>query len=87
MAASAPSIDDIRAEAQAIQSEVNANPVSAADKAAIVSHAQKLLGLLDKLQPHLNQAQAAFGGQEQTMQTLTDLKNKLQRIIAAYSGK
>lgn len=78
-------IADIQAKAQALAEKVAANPVTASDKKAIVSHAKELDTLVGHLIPHINTAQVAFGGQEEAINQATQLQNKLRKVIAAYS--
>lgn len=79
------SLEHIVAEAKGLQEAIQGQGVNAANPKEIVASATKLLGVLDKLQPHINQAQSAFGGQEPVVNQANDLRNKLNRVIASYS--
>lgn len=41
---------------------------------------------IDALLPHLNKAHTAFGGLEDQLATLTDLKNKVAKARAIYGA-
>ena len=84
--AQAPSLADIAATAQTLFAEIQAKGVNVADKAEIVGTAKKLLQLLDQVQPHINQAQSAFGGQEAVIEQANMLRNKVNKVIATYGG-
>lgn len=84
--ANLPTLADIASEAANIASEIQGKGVDIANKAEIVASVTKLLGVLDKVQPHINQAQQAFGGQEATIAQANDLRNTLNRIKATYSA-
>lgn len=75
----------IKTQAEQIFSDIQAKGVNVADKKEIVKHAKSLLVLLDSLQPHINTAQSAFGNQTGVMNASNELRNKLNRIVAAYS--
>ena len=81
----APTLADITEKAQALQSEIETRGVNASDHKQIVTDAKALLALLDQLQPHINRAQTAFGGQEAAVSQINSLRNKLNQVIAAYS--
>lgn len=78
-------LEQLTSQAKSLQAEIEQKGVNAANPKDIVSKAKALLGLLDQVQPHLNKAQNAFGGQETLIQQANDLRNKLNRVIASYS--
>lgn len=86
MATAQPTIAEIVAQAQALQAEIATQGVNASDKASIVSTAKKLIALLNSLQPHVNAADQAFGGNTAAASQITDLRNKLNKVVAAYSS-
>lgn len=80
-----PSLAEVGAKAAAILADIQNKGVDATDKKSIVDNSKKLVGLIDALQPHINTAQNAFGGQEAAISQANDLRNKLNKVIAAYS--
>ena len=78
------SLAQLQAQAQDLFAEIQSKGINAADQKEIVGKSKQLLALLDQLQPHLNKAQTAFGGQEINVQKINDLRNKINRIIATY---
>lgn len=79
------SLADITAQAQALLAEIQAKGVNVTDTKSIVSSAKALLGLIEQVQPHVNKANTAFGGQDANVAAINDLRNKLNKIIATYS--
>lgn len=80
------SLSTVQSDAQALFAKINASGVSVADRPAIVSSAQSLLGVLNDLQPHLNDAHQAFGNQTENIAKVASLRNQLNKIIATYSS-
>jgi molecular chaperone GrpE (heat shock protein) len=86
MVTAQPSLADVTAEAQALFTQIQAQGINAADKGQIVASAKQLLALLDKLQPHLNNAATAFGNQDANVTKINTLRNQLNKIITVYSS-
>lgn len=84
--ASTPTLASIAADAQTLFSEISSKGVNVADPKELTRAAKALLAVLDNLQPHLNTAQNALGGQEAVIAQANDLRNKLNRIVSAYGG-
>lgn len=80
------SLASIATKAQQLADQIAAKGVNVAEPKEIVATAKSLLGVLDELQPHINTAQAAIGGQEQTINDANNLRNKLNRVVSAYGG-
>lgn len=78
------SLSQLQSQAQDLFAEIQSKGINAADQKEIVAKSKQLLSLLDALQPHINKAQTAFGGQEINVQKINDLRNKLNRIVATY---
>lgn len=81
-----PTLASIAEKANSLFTEISSKGVNVADPKHITSTAKSLLGVLDDLQPHINTAQAAIGGQEDVINQANDLRNKLNRIVSAYGG-
>ncbi len=80
-----PTLAEVGAKAAAILANIQNKGIDATDKKSIVDTSKSLVGLIDSLQPHINTAQSAFGGQEAAISQANDLRNKLNKVIAAYS--
>ena len=85
-AATPGTLAQLQDEAQQLNAEITASGVNVTDHSTIIATAKKLLALLDKLQPHLNKAQSAFGGNETSISAANDLRNKLNKVIAVYGS-
>lgn len=81
------SLASIADSAAALFSEISAKGINVADPKEITAAAKRMLSLLDQVQPHINDAQSAFGGQESVITQANDLRNKLNTVIATYGGK
>lgn len=79
-----PTLADLAQAAQELSSEVQGKGVNAADPKEIVAAATKVLMLLDALQPHIGKANTAGISVGEQEKMLTELRNKAQRLIAAY---
>jgi len=83
--ANTQSLAAINEEVTKLSQEIQAKGIDAAKPEEIVSSAKKMLAALDKLQPHINKAEQAFGGQKDAISQANDLRNRLNKVIAAYS--
>ncbi len=79
-------LSEISTQANDIFNEVSNKGAGTIEPKEIVSNTRKLLAILDKLQPHINKAETAFGGQKDTISKANELRNKLNRIITTYSS-
>lgn len=82
--ATTETLADITNQVSKLTSKIQTEGVDVTDPKVIVSTATELLSALNKVQPHINQAERAFGGQKEAQNRLTELKNKLNNVIAAY---
>jgi len=78
-------IQDIGNQVAQYVAELQSKGLDITKKHEVVAAMKKLLASLDQIQPHINTAQNAFGGQESLQQQANDLRNRLNKIIAAYS--
>ena len=56
------------------------------DEAAVKKNLKTLDAQVDALMPHLNKAQTAFGGLDEHVATLTELKNKIAKARSVYGA-
>ena len=75
----------IGAEIQKYQSELEGLGSAVTDPKNIVTAAKKVLYYIDLAQPHVNMASAAGIPLTEQQSALTALRNRAQRLIAAYS--
>jgi len=57
---------------------------SPVDEAAVKAGLKQVSDAIDQLMPHVNKAQSAFGGLDEHIAALTDLKNKVAKARAVY---
>lgn len=82
--ATTKSLADLTQDVANLSDKIQSEGVDVTDPKVIVSTAAQLLAALETLQPHINKAEQAFGGQKDAQNRLTELKNKLNKVIAAY---
>lgn len=82
--ATTESLADIAQRVSALSTKIQGEGIDVTDPKVIVATATELLNALDILQPHINRAERAFGGQKDAQNRLVELKNKLNNVIAAY---
>ena len=78
-------LEEITKEAADLSSHIQSEGVSITDPKEIVSTSKALIATLDKIQPHINKAEQAFGNQKEAQNKLIELRNRLQKVVAAYS--
>lgn len=83
--ATTQTLAQLQSEVSALNTELQNQGENATKASNIVATSKKLIEALDKLQPHINKAEAAFGGQKEAINQANDLRNKLNKVIAAYS--
>lgn len=80
------SLAQVQSDAQALFDQINKAGINVTDRPSIVTAAKSLLAVLNDLTPHINDAHSAFANQDANKKALTDLINKLNKVIAVYSG-
>ncbi len=83
--ATTTTLADINEEVSKLSAEIQNKGIDATKPAEIVVSAKKMLAALDKLRPHINQAESAFGNQKDAISQANSLTNRLNKVIAAYS--
>ena len=83
--ATTQTLSSLQEEVSNLSKEIQNKGIDGSNPGEIVSSSKKLLLALDKLQPHINRAESAFGGQKEAINQANDLRNKLNKVIAAYS--
>jgi len=85
MATTQQTLADITKEVSDLSSKIQSEGVSITDPKQIVLASKSLLEALNKIQPHINKAEQAFGNQKEAMDRMIELRNKLQKVVTAYS--